>query len=180
MIYSYNECIEKYNNLNQFKKALNEGKLRKLEKGYYSDQKYEPEMAVIARKYPNAVLTLNSAFYYHGLTDTIPDFYYLSTDKDAYKIRDNRIVQLFDNSGQFMLGAVMSEVEDAKILMYNKERLLIEAVRNRSRLPFDYYKEIINNYREIVYELDIQAIEEYAELLPKTALVKNTLRMEVL
>lgn len=180
MIFTYNECIDKYNGLYQFRKALSEGKLRKIEKGYYSDAKYESELAVISHKYPKAILTLNSAFYYHGLTDTIPDYYYVVTDKDAYKIRDSRIIQSFDNSGQLMLGAEMSDVEDARVLMYNRERLFIETVRNRHRLPFDYYKEIINSYRDIIYELDIQAIQEYAEQLPKSAMVKKTLRMEVL
>ena len=180
MVLTYKECVEQFNGLSKFKRALAEGKVHKLEKGYYSDQKYEPEMAVISRKYPNAILTLNSAFYYHGLTDTIPDYYYMATDKDSAKIKDCRIVQSFDNSGQLMLGAEISQVEGASVLMYNKERLLIEAVRNRNRLPFEYYKELINNYRDIIYELDIQAIQEYAEKLPKTALVTKTLEMEVL
>ena len=43
-----------------------------------------------------------------------------------------------------------------------------------------YSEEIINSYRDIIYELDIQAIQEYAEQLPKSAMVKKTLRMEVL
>ena len=180
MILTYNECINKYEGVSRFRKALKNGDLCKIEKNYYSDKKYEPELALIARKFPNAVLTLNSAFYYQGLTDTIPDHYYLATDKDALKIRDQRVKQSFDNSGQLLLGSEQAEVDGADVRMYNKERLFIEAVRNRSKLPFDYYKEIINSYRGIVHELDIQAIEEYADLLPKTALVKNTLRMEVL
>ena len=32
----------------------------------------------------------------------------------------------------------------------------------------------------IIYELDFQAIEEYADEYPKTELVMNTIRMEVL
>lgn len=31
-----------------------------------------PELEIIMKKYPNAILTLNSAFYYYGLTVTIP------------------------------------------------------------------------------------------------------------
>ena len=180
MIMTYNECIEQFNGINLFRKALSEGKLHKLEKGIYSNHKYESELSILAHKYPNAVLTLNSAFYYHGLTDVIPESYYFVTDKDSSKIRDPRVTQSFDNSGHLMLGAVETKAEDATVLMYNKERMLIELIRNKSKLPFDYYKEIIRNYREIINELDIQAIQEYAEQLPKTALVKKVLRMEVL
>ena len=102
------------------------------------------------------------------------------TDKDSSKIRDVRVTQSFDNSGHLMLGAVETNVEDTVVLMYNRERMLVELIRNKPKLPFDYYKEVIRNYREIVNELDIQAIQEYAEQLPKTALVKRVLRMEVL
>lgn len=47
-------------------------------------------------------------------------------------------------------------------------------------MPFDYYKEILRNYRKIIYELDFQLVEEYAEKLPKTNLVMKTIQLEVL
>ena len=56
---------------------------------------------------------------------------------------------------------------------------MIELVRFRGKLPFDYYKEIIVNYRRLVYELDIQAVQEYAIKLPKTKQVLDTLQLEV-
>ena len=39
--------------------------------------------------------------------------------------------------------------------------MLIELIRNRKSLGFDYYKEIINNYREIKDSLSTKKIEEY-------------------
>ena len=42
-----------------------------------------------------------------------------------------------------------------------KERMLIELIRNRKNLGFDYYKEIINNYREIRETLNTTKIAEY-------------------
>ena len=73
MIMTYKECIERLNGVNPFRQALSEGRLYKLEKGIYSNNKYESELSILAHKYPKAVLTLNSAFYYHGLTDVIPE-----------------------------------------------------------------------------------------------------------
>ena len=49
-----------------------------------------PELEIIMKKYPNAILTLNSAFYYYGLTDTIPDHYYVATPKINRNIEDVR------------------------------------------------------------------------------------------
>ena len=38
---------------------------------------------------------MDSAFYYHALTDVIPEKYHLITSKDAYKIQDKNIKQYF-------------------------------------------------------------------------------------
>lgn len=46
-------------------------------------------------KYPNAVVTMKSAFYFHGLTDMIPDECDLATTRDATKIKDERVKQYF-------------------------------------------------------------------------------------
>ena len=69
---------------------------------------------------------------------------------------------------------------NVEIKIYNKERMLIELIRNKNKLPFDYYKEILLNYRKVINELDIQAIQEYAFALPKTSMVLETLQLEVL
>lgn len=180
MVLAYEECIKKYKSDYQIKKQIASNKLYKIEPGMYSDKEYESRTAVVMKKYPRAVFTLNSAFYYQGLTDTIPQRYYLQTDKDDAKISDKSIKQCFDNYSSMNIGVEVIDYNGDKIRVFTKERLLIELVRNRSKLPFDYYKEIIGNYRKLIYELDFQAIEEYAEILPKTELVMNTIRMEVL
>ena len=63
--------------------------------------------------------------------------------------------------------------------IYSKERLLIELIRYKNKLPFDYYKEIIDSYRKIIHELNLEKIEEYAYTLPKSQMVMNTIQMEV-
>jgi len=60
---------------------------------YGADNVYESDLAVISKTYSYAVFTMNSAFYYHGLTDTIPRSYYLMTDKASTKIKDKRVCQ---------------------------------------------------------------------------------------
>lgn len=180
MLFSYDECIKQYNSDYKIKKAIKEGVLYKIAPGVYSDRKNEPDTAIIKMKYPNAVFTLNSAFFYQGLTDTVPSFYYLETDKDATKIKDKNIRQVFDNYSSLDIGVEIKKYNGDNIQIFSKERLLIELIRNKSNLPFDYYKEIIGSYRRMIYELDFQLIEEYAEQLPKTKLVMDTIQMEVL
>lgn len=180
MLFTYEECIEKYKSDYQLQKQLKEGNVYKVGKGIYSDDKYESEYAVLKMKYPNAVFTLNSAFYFHGLTDTIPQKHYLETDKDASKIRDEEVKQIFDNNDSLDLGVMEMEYDGTQIKVFTKERLLIELIRNKNKLPFDYYKEIIGNYRKQIHKLDMQAVQEYALVLPKSNMVMEVIRMEVL
>lgn len=179
MLYSYEACIERYKTYYQLCKQIEQGNIYKIEKGIYSDCKYESEFAVLRMKYPNAVFTLKSAFYFHGLTDTIPREHYLETDKDHAKIRDKNIKQIFDNHGSLHLGVMEMEYDGTMIKVFNKERMLIELIRNKSKLPFDYYKEIIGNYRRLIHKLDMQAVQEYALVLPKSKMVMEVIQMEV-
>ena len=57
--------------------------------------------------------------------------------------------------------------------------MLIELVRYKSKLPFNYYKEILRNYRRILPQLNTEKIRDYAEAVPKSEKVINILRTEV-
>lgn len=179
MILSYNDCLTKYKTDYRIKKAISEGELFKIEKGIYSKQKHVAELAIIAVKYPNAIITMNSAFYYHSLTDVIPDFYYLSTNKAGAKIKDERVKQIFESKKFLNYGMIEKERQGVMIKIYDKERMLIELIRSKNKLPYDYYKEIIGHYREMTNELDIERIQEYAMMFPKSGLITETLQAEV-
>ncbi|WP_294338838.1 hypothetical protein [uncultured Clostridium sp.] len=180
MLLNYQECIHQYGSDYGIRKAIANGSLYKIKKGIYSDQKYVSDLEVFTVQHPKAVFTMNSAFYYHGLTDTIPDCYYVKTTRGTAQIADNNVKQIFENSGEFDAGKEEMLYDGIKINIYNKERCFIELVRNRSKLPYDYYKELIHSYRNIIHQLDIQAIEEYAYVLPKTNMVLETLQTEVM
>ena len=88
--------------------------------------------------------------------------------------------QIFDNNNSLDIGVEIINYCGDDIRVFSKERLLIELIRKKNKMPFDYYKEILRNYRKIIYELDFQLVEEYAEKLPKTNLVMKTIQLEVL
>ena len=180
MLLSYKECLERYGTDYKIKKSVQNGELFVKEKGLYSDKRYVPELEIISKKYPNAIITLNSAFFYYGLTDAIPDFYYVATRKSSRKISDTRVKQIYENSEAFEMGKTTIEYDGVDIVIYNKERLLVELIRNKRKMAFDLYKELITSYRKIVHEMDITVVTEYAYELPKTNMVMETLRLEVL
>lgn len=179
MIYTYKECKEKWSSNYQIKKQIAAGSLFQIEKGIYSDTPDVSTLAVISTKYPKAIFTMDSAFYYHGLTDVIPDEYHIATDKHSIYISDKRIRQYYIPSDILNTGVTTMTRRDATIRIYDKERMLIELLRYKNKLPFDYYKEILGNYRSLIYELDIERIQEYAATFPKTKMISEALDAEV-
>ena len=180
MIYTYDECVEKYGTKYLLEKAVSSGAIYRQEKGVYSDEEYVPEEVIVAVKYPKAVFTLNSAFYQYGLTDVVPDKNYIATDRNAAKIPDKRVSQVFERSDLLDLGVENIDFHGYKLRIYSKERLLIELLRHKNRMPFDYYKEIILNYRDMINELNIPLIQEYILEMPKSGIIIEAMRLEVL
>ena len=97
----------------------------------------------------------------HGLTDVIPDEYDLATGRDDAKIREKNVNQYFVSKDFFKVGVESMDYRGYEIFIYSKERMLIELLRYKSKLPFDYYKEILLNYRRIMPKLNIQLIQDY-------------------
>ena len=174
------ECIAEYGSDYQIQKMINEGLLYQVGKAIYSKEKNVPYIAVLSYRYPNAVVTMHSAFYLYGFTDVVPDDYDLATNRDSAKIRDKSVKQYFVREGFFELGVERIEYKGYEVQIYSKERLLIELLRYKSKLPFDYYKEILLNYRKIMPKLNIQEIQDYALESPKNNKILETLQMEVL
>lgn len=138
MLLSYHECLEKYGIDYQIKKHTGRSSIYNRKGSLFRGQ-VRAGIRDHHEKYPNAILTLNSAFYYYGLTDTIPDHYYVATPKSNRKIEDVRV-----------------------------------------KLSFDLYKEIISNYSKLIHKMDMTQIMEYAYELPKTNMVMETIRLEIL
>ena len=96
------------------------------------------------------------------------------------KIEDVRVKQIYENSNAFEMGKTTIEYDGVDITIYNEERLLIELIRNKRKFSFDLYKEIISNYRKLIHKMDMTQIMEYAYELPKTDMVMETIRLEIL
>lgn len=180
MLYNYQDCIEKYGSDYMMKKEIAAGTLYVKEKGVYSTSSSASELSIIMLKHPNAVCTGKSAYYYHSLTDVIPDHYYLATKRTDTRIKDSRVIQSYIKNDVFEQGIIDIEYNDTSLRIYNLERMLIELIRFRSKMPFDLYKEIIRNYREKVYEMDFYLVEEYADLFKNGEKIMETIQLEVL
>lgn len=179
MIYSYKEIEEIYKTDYQIKKAMTNGEIFKIEKGIYSDEEFVNPLNIIIKKYPSAIFTMDSAFYFHGLTDVIPRKASLAIKRNTIRIYNDKIIQFFVPDKLFEMGKIELTFEDATIPVYDKERMLIELIRNKKRMAFDYYKEIINSYRKKLNDLDVRKIEDYIKEFDKEDYIFRTIQEEV-
>ena len=74
----------------------------------------------------------------------------------------------------FDIGDTFINYNNIKIRIYDKERMLIELVRNKNNIPYDMYKEIVNNYRKIIESLNLIKLQNY---LSKFTLGKKYFKM---
>ncbi len=60
---SREDCLKKYGSDYMISQKIEAGVLFKVGKGIYSTDKYVPQLAVLAFRYPNVVVTMRNAFY---------------------------------------------------------------------------------------------------------------------
>lgn len=77
------------------------------------------------------------------------------------------------------IGITKCKIEETELFIYNKERLLIELIRYKTKLSYELYKEVINNYRKIKNELDFMKVYKYAQVFNSPYIMK-TIEKEVM
>ena len=179
MLLTYNDCIKEYGNVYQINKRIASQELFKIQKGLYTNERYASDLSIINHLFPNAVLTMRNALYYHGLTDVVPDNFDLMTGRNDSKIRSPRIKQYFCPKHLLNIGVEIMNYNGINIRVYSKERMMIELIRYKDKLPFAYYKEVLSHYRDILYELNIETLQEWIEIFPKSQHISKTIRAEV-
>lgn len=179
MVYNYKEIIDIVKSDYNLNKKIKNKELFKIEKGIYSNRKVADPLLIYAKKYPGSIITLDNAFYYYGLTDVIPNKYYLATKQKAKPIKDNNVVQIFSTNELLEIGKTQIEIDGMLVNMYDRERLLIELIRRKKQIPLDYYKEIINNYRNSIYKISMKRVEEYASHFNAEDHILDTIQLEV-
>ena len=173
------EILKKYKTNIELEKAIKNKKIFKIDHGIYSDKEIVDPMILFSKKYENSIITMDTAFYFYNLTDIIPDKVYLATNRNSNTIKRENIIQVWVPKEKLNVGKEKIKVNGNTINIYNKERLLVELIRKRNQIPFDYYKEIINNYRKIVDTLDSYKIEQYIALYKNENTLGNIILREV-
>lgn len=115
-----------------------------------------------------------------NIANDIPEKYDLATPSKSAKMTDARVRQIYVKDDVFPLGIEEKDIDGVMVRIYDKERMLIELLRNKNKMPYDLYKEIIVSYREMIMNLEIWRIQEYAAVFPKSKMIAKALDEEVM
>ena len=87
--------------------------------------------------------------------------YVVATKQKDRKIKNEKIKQIFVTDSLYKVGIQTITYKGFKIQIYDLERLLIDIVRNKVNIPYEEYKEIINNYHKLSKLLNKNKLNEY-------------------
>lgn len=180
MLYRFKDSVERYGSQYLLDKAIAEKRFFKLENGIYSDTGDETELEVLQFKYPASVLTQESAFYYHGLTDAIPEVWTFATARNAKSIPDDRIVQKYVDERVLTLGAETRDFDGEKVRIYDLPRIAIELARMKTSIPSDIYKEAVAGLRARLNGPDLEKLTGYLAHFPKRNHLESIIYNEII
>ena len=163
MVRSTKELLNNGETEYSIKKLVKDGSLRQVERGYFSDNPDDSflDESFVSKKYPSAIFTGLSAFYIYGLTDYIPDCYYLATEQHSFPIRRNDIKQSYQDKSFFTIGVKDMQLGDGIIRIYDLERLLIELFRLKEKYPREVFYEALSSFRKIKNQIDFYKVNQY-------------------
>lgn len=164
MFYSYKELLKKYKSDYQIKKAVQKKEVFKIKPGIYSDDKSEDVFAELFITRKDAILTLQSAFHFHNVTDYVPEFIYVATPRSAYPISIQDVKQVFISNKYHLIGVSEIKEEGYTMRVYDLERTLIELIRYETKIPFEEYHHVLKKFREIKNKLDFNTLMKYAKM----------------
>ncbi|MBP3818652.1 MAG: hypothetical protein J6H31_10125 [Butyrivibrio sp.] len=163
MLMPYVEAVKEYGTGYKLKKAVEEGRIYKVSPGIYARQAAVSDMEKFQMKYKTAIFTMDSAFYFLGLTDVVPEKWHIATARNSTRLPKDNVQQYFEAAKFYGIGKSIVEFNGAQLRCYDQERMLLELVRRRKTMPFDLYKEIVQSYRQRYNNIDYGKLDDYIE-----------------
>lgn len=180
MFYTYDEVIKQYKNDYQLKKAIQRHEILKVKPGLYSNMELSMDIPEVFIKREDAVLTLQSAFKYHNVTDYVPNYTYIATPRNAYPIKDNDIKQIFMSDKYHSIGIEEFNQDGNIIRVYNLERTLIELIRYESKMSFEEYYHVLRKFRDKKDNLNFNKLMTYAKQFKSYKKIVNVIQNSIM
>ena len=159
---------------------VKKGTIKRLKSGLYYLEDYEYEVVCDLNKIvPNGVLCMWSAWEYYRYTDSYAHGNHLAVC-GTYKITlpDYPIIKLYHkNKRMYDLGKTECVTETGtKIMIYDRERCVCDAIKFRKQIGIDVSSEILNNYLADKEHCDVNKLMKYAEMMKCSRFLKDIIQ----
>ncbi len=135
----------------RLQKFVEEGKLERVKNGYYAisfrEQSQEDMIAVL---FPDGVLCMETALYYHGYLKEKPYIWHIAVDKNTSKSRfkmDYPVLQpYYTEESVLNIGVTTIPLGNHTMKIYEKERLVCDCLKYEDKLERDVLKHMLRNF----------------------------------
>ncbi|MBX7066368.1 MAG: type IV toxin-antitoxin system AbiEi family antitoxin domain-containing protein [Parachlamydiales bacterium] len=125
----------------------------------------EPDLVLVSKKIPQAVICLVSALAYYEMTTQIPHFVYIAIPTNARKSSLEypplRIFRYSENS--YISGISIVKIGGYPLKIYDLEKTLADCVKFRKKIGMDIVLESLKKYAQSK-NMKIDKLFEYAKL----------------
>ena len=168
MVITWKDIVKKEGSVASAYASIEKRKYKRVSHGIYVDDgEYISELEQLCARYPRATLTMQSAFDYYELSDFVPDKYHLATPYNAHIINNKKVTQSYMDEQAMSIGRETLKTNYGYIRIFNKERMLIELFRLKSKLPHAYFLEIVSSYRVLKASgvISLRKVSDYCKQL---------------
>ena len=135
------------------RKLLNMNIIERVKHGYYalvSTDEHRSDAELIARLFPDGVLCMYTALFYHSYSDRTPLAWDIAVSKDVSKSRfklDYPFVQPYYMEAHLLsFGITDATYDDTVLKIFNKDRLICECIFFESKIDRETYNKAIQSY----------------------------------
>lgn len=153
---------------------LNDEVIEKLRQGYYHlvDENDLSEIKIINLFYPDAIICMNSALFYHSYSDRTPLEWHLATTEYKMKINYPFVKLYMLEKSKHEIGKADIYIDGHKSQIYDKERTICDCLRHINKMDKEVFNKAIQNYVKD-QQKNIPNLMKYAKQLKLEKKVKD-------
>jgi predicted transcriptional regulator of viral defense system len=137
---------------NEIQNLIQDGLIEKIRYGYYQwvDSDNSSDIVIIKRLFPDGILCIDTALFFHGYSDRIPQAWHIAVSKDSGKSRfklDYPFVKPYYIEPDLLnVGLSNGDIDGNQIRIYDKERTICDCLRYEKKMDKEIFNKAIRYY----------------------------------
>ena len=137
---------------NDIQLLIKEGYIEKIRYGYYQwvDTDNPSDAVIIKRLFPDGILCMDTALFFHGYSDRTPQAWHIAVSKDSSKTRfklDYPFVKpYYVEQALLTVGLSNGDIDGNQVRIYDKERTVCDCLRYEKKIDRETFNNAIRHY----------------------------------